>query len=518
MWGLRSAATHGRSIDAAVTGGHGNGGKFYMREMWKDGARLLTFRDGLATSLVLQRRTDGKTGYWEFRDRPCGWHQALALALPESEGLGGSKWAEDYLQSNLAGIVADLDGGRRGLSVLVGRRAVQVLSSNDVVRGGRWDSQRLVDSIRDAPQARRPVRELAITVFRSGASAVDRLVPEAIETDPDWATKTIDVPSEILRDSGLKAGDQPIGQLALNKAAVPLTGRLRERNAVMVLDGADNPVALYPLRALPLPGHSPLLEFFYADLTLTFDGLDKLVQNDREQLVNTNSTQALLDWVANRIWDECRQIDEARRAASRRSELEIAAILNDQLNEHAKRFLEELQTQIFVDVVVTDEGGGAGHVAGDGSATGGRGTGGLGSGGTQEVPGSSESRRRPRFPQVLLSGHDADPAKDFKETKYLTERHPPLDQDDVDRKYNVWWINTEHPFAKIAMEHGGPKGVPFKSYQLHMFRDVVQREALRYRQRREAELSLDRVENELADVSNRFLAELPHDVVLAILE
>jgi hypothetical protein len=518
VWGLRSAATHGRAVEASVTGGHGNGGKFYMREMWKDGARFLTFFDGRASALVLQRRTDGKSGYWEFRDKSCSWRQAIALAMPQSEGLGGSEWAENYLQAKLPAVVADLDAGHRGLSVIVGRRAIQVLSSNDVVRGGRWDSQRLVDAIRDAPQARRPVRELAITIFRNGTPAVDRLAPEAIAPDPNWTTKTLDVPVDLLRDAGFKSADQTIGRLTLTKAAVPLTGRLRERNSILVLDGADNPIASYALRALPIPGHSPLLEFFNGDLALTFDGLDRLVQNDREQLVNTSTTHALLDWVANRLWDECRQIEESRRAAAKRSDLEIAAILNDQLNEHAKRFLEELQTQIFVDIVTTEEGGGPGKVAGPGDGKGGRGTGGQGSGGTQEIPGSTEARRRPRFPQVLLSGHDGDPSKDFKETKYLTDRHPPLDQDDVDRKYNVWWINTEHPFARATMEHGGPKGVPFKSYQLHMFRDVVQREALRYRQRREAELSLDRVENELADVSNRFLAELPHDVVSSILE
>jgi hypothetical protein len=50
-----------------------------------------------------------------------------------------------------------------------------------------------------------------------------------------------------------------------------------------------------------------------------------------------------------------------------------------------------------------------------------------------------------------------------------------------------------------------------------MFRDVVQREALRYRQRRDSELPLDTVENELTDVSNRFLAELPYDLVESLL-
>ena len=34
-WGDTSAATLGGKSKTTVTGGHGNGGKFYMREMWQ---------------------------------------------------------------------------------------------------------------------------------------------------------------------------------------------------------------------------------------------------------------------------------------------------------------------------------------------------------------------------------------------------------------------------------------------------------------------------------------------------
>ena len=53
----------------------------------------------------------------------------------------------------------------------------------------------------------------------------------------------------------------------------------------------------------------------------------------------------------------------------------------------------------------------------------------------------------------------------------------------------------------------------FRSHQLFMFRDVVQREAMRMLQRREAEMALDRLETELDEVSNKFLGELPVDVL-----
>jgi hypothetical protein len=118
-----------------------------------------------------------------------------------------------------------------------------------------------------------------------------------------------------------------------------------------------------------------------------------------------------------------------------------------------------------------------------------------------------------KFPEVLISGIDHDPARADGNTKHFTDRHPPLEQDDVDRSNSVWWINTAHPFAQEALSRGGARGNAFKTFQLFMFCEVVQRETLRVIQRREAELGIDRVENDLSEITNRFLAELPQDLV-----
>ena len=526
LWGSRSAATHGgRALSAPVTGGHGNGGKFYMREMWRAGARFLTFRDGRFTSLVVEKRTDGKSGYWEAKGEPGTWRHALDLALPVAEGLPGGKPIIAHLDAEHAALVHDLDAGQRGFTVVVGRKAVQVLSSNDLVRGGKWDQQKLVDAIRDAPQARRPIRELAISVLHDDQAILSRLLPEPIHDDPGWTAFTADVPASVLVDVGRSDKPPTVGRLEIKKAADPLTGPRRDRNALVVMDGRDNPIASYLLRELSFPGRSPVTDFFHGELRLVFAETDQLVQNERERLVACQTTDALLDWAAQEFWARIQAVEEAQRASAKRADLEIASILNDQLNEHAKRFLEQLQTQIYVDVV-QDPQGGSGNRTGPGGAGSGAATGthnppdgadAGGAGGDREVPGHQQQTRRPRFPQVLLSGYDPDPAADGTQSKRLTDRHPPLDQDDRDREYNVWWINTEHVFAKATLARGGPKGLAFKNFQLHMFRDVVQREALRYRQRREAELSLDRVENELQDISSRFLAELPNDLVADIL-
>jgi hypothetical protein len=184
-----------------------------------------------------------------------------------------------------------------------------------------------------------------------------------------------------------------------------------------------------------------------------------------------------------------------------------------------------MQAEIFVDLVDDPQdvvAGGTGQGQGGRRGTGSDGDRENDPGGraalavAREEPRTKERARRLRFPRVLLSGRDEDPARaGTGESKILTERHPPLHQDDEDRRHNVWWINTMHPFAQAALKNGGSEGKAFRSYQLFMFRDVVQREALRMRQQRQAELDLSTIENELDDYSNRFLAALPEELLIA---
>lgn len=528
-WGSRSAASHGgASSRAALTGGHGNGGKFYMREMWDNGARFCTWHDGKVASLIVDRERPGTSGYWERKDQPVGWRDAFRSALPASEGLGGGDDLIAYLDSAEPEIVRQLDSKERGFSIVVGRRARVAQSANDVVRGAKWDRQKLVDEIRDAPQARRPIRELAISVFANGVLQIERLAPEMFEEDPDWPVEAVTMPREVIVDPALIDARLSAGELTVRKAASQLKGRLKHLNAVFVVDKAGNPIATYPIDELPFTGHSTLSGFVYGELALTFPGVDNFVENDRERLHQSPTTTSIIRWTVEQIWSQLQVAEEAERDNAKNSDLQVATILNDALNEHAKRFLQELQTQILVDYIPDETGGGPGGVGvgtgpfgpgpgGTAPRTGGKG-GGEGAGGTKGVEGTSDRLRRARFPQVLLSGYDPDPARGDGQTKYLTERHPPLEQDDKDKQSNVWWINTEHPFAKVALERGGPYGHAFRNHQLSMFREVVQREALRLLQRRESELALDRVENELTEVSNTFLAEIPYDLISKLLD
>jgi hypothetical protein len=286
-----------------------------------------------------------------------------------------------------------------------------------------------------------------------------------------------------------------------------------------------NLIASYPIAELPLANRSPVLTFLHGDLHLTFTTVDNYVQNDRERLVDAPVTAAILAWVAGRIEERVDALESAQRQQAHKRDLDVAAVLNDALNKHARHFLQKLHAEIFVDLVDDPRDVVAG---GTGRGQGGRRRTDSGGGrensqdgraalaAAREEPRTKERARRPRLPRVLLSGRDEDPARaGTGESKILTERHPPLHQDDEDRCHNVWWINTMHPFAQAALKNGGPEGKAFRSYQLFMFRDVVQREALRMWQQRQVELDLSMIENELDDYSNRFLAEVPEALLVA---
>jgi hypothetical protein len=524
-WGDRSAATHGRTSTAHVTGGHGNGGKFYMREMWRDGARFLTWRDGKMTSLVVDKRDDGTTGEWEARDEPATWREALRAALPASEGLRGGDEIIAYLEMHQPCLLTELDAGRRGLTVVAGRRAVRVSRSRGSVSGKRWNTQRYVDELRDAAQARRPIRELAISILVNGALRIPRLTLETVPEDPDWPEETVTLPGDLIPDDAPLPGFSSLGELRLKKAAIPLTGKRKDRNAVHVVDSVGNLIASYPIAELPLASRSPVLSFLHGDLHLTFTSVDNYVQNDRERLADAPVTAAILAWLAGRIDERVDALESTQRQEAHKRDLDVAASLNDVLNKHARHFLQKMQAEIFVDLVDDPQdvvAGGTGQGQGGRRGTGSDGDRENDPGGraalavAREEPRTKERARRLRFPRVLLSGRDEDPARaGTGESKILTERHPPLHQDDEDRRHNVWWINTMHPFAQAALKNGGSEGKAFRSYQLFMFRDVVQREALRMRQQRQAELDLSTIENELDDYSNRFLAELPEELLIA---
>ena len=520
-----AAARGGRVESAALTGGHGNGGKFYMREMWRGNARFCTWLDGRASSLVVDDASDGTCGYWEHEDVELSWRAAFGLAF-DGSGLSAGQ-VEAFISQTDPKMLNDLDGRRRGFTVVLGRRAKQVLSANDVVTGRRWAREKLLEAVRAAPASHRPLHELAVRVAHGGNLGTERLEPERIEEDANWELRRRDLPVILPRadDVGSSVAlttshTEPAGELIIRKAKSPLTGRKRTRNLVLVFDPHDNPVGSFPIQDLHA-GSTDHTRFLFCELRLRFEEIEEHVENDRESFRNTPQIDALKVWLRQQLGECVEQLDADLREVQRRRELEAAARLNTMLNSYAQGFLRELETEVFIDWQ-DEEGGGEGGDRGSGEGGGGRGEGSGGgsgdSGGRKDEPGDTKRVRRPRFPRILLSGSDSDPAADDGSTRLLQAGHPPIYQNETDLLHNVWWINTSHPYAGEALTRGGPRGHAWREYHLFMFRDVVQIEHLRMLQRHDEEIGLDQLENELLQRSSDFLSRLTQALAEEILE
>lgn len=521
-WFDTTAAKRGSRTDlASLTGGHGNGGKFYMREMWERGARFCTWLDGSTTSLIVDHASDGTCGYWELRDTPCSWRQALETAFSDT-GLF-SRDIEEFIRDADSHLIDDLDAGVRGFSVVAGLSGRQIWITNDVVSGRRWKPEKLIEVVRDAPAAHRPLRELMIRVAVDGKLALPHLHPEEIEEDPAWPVREHQMPAVLKHPDGRGKIRFDVdntaygGLLAIHKAMSPLTGRRRLLNQITVFDPGGNPVGAFPVTEIAA-GNADYTTFLFGELRVTFAEIEEFVENDRESFRRTPQVEAMREWLRDQTAKFAEDLEDEARTAERERNLKRAVRLNQMLNDYARKFLQQIESEVFIDWLDEPGGGEGGMGAGEGSNGGTSGQGGGSEnddGGRQDQPGDTQRVRRSRFPRILLSGHDDDPASP-DHTRELTAGHPPIYQNEQDLRYNVWWINTSHPYAREAFAKGVNSNA-WKEYHLFMFRDVVQIEHLRLLQRRDADMELDLLENELIRRSGDFLASITRELAEEVL-
>lgn len=424
-------------------------------------------------------------------------------------------------------MISELDQGIRGFTIVIGLRAKQILSANDVVSGRRWVRDKLIDSLRAANGSHRPLNELTVRIGIDGKPGIDRIRPEQIEEDPNWVVEYRDLPSvlhlpsdraELIQLS--QPGDARIGRLLIRKSKAPLSGRRKGRNQVLVFDPSRNPVGAFPIADLHA-GNTDHTRFLFCELHVEFPEIEEHVENDRVTFRTTPQMGALKEWLRVQLNECVVKLDEDLKDVQRRRELQAAERLNTMLNQYAESFLRQLETEVIIDWR-DEEGGGEGGDTSGGKGSGGQtsGTGGgSGSGGgRKDEPGTTKSVRRPRFPRILLSGHDADPAATDGESKNLQPGHPPVYQSEADLLRNIWWINTSHVFAEEALRRGGPRGHAWREYHFFMFRDIVQIEHLRMLRRHDAEMGLDQLENDLLQKSSEFLSRLTQTLAEEILE
>jgi hypothetical protein len=486
-WGDPKAASRG--LNRRVLGGHGNGGKFYMRQMFER-SYFITYRSGRLNIFGFNEHR--KYGFARgFRDKACSPKDACRLAgidkLPLPQGA-----------------MEQIISGETGFTVARGIRP-------DKIKGA-IPLGRLCEKLRFHPQARKIVQRKPIRVLHNGQLALERLKGERIELRSGFENlPLIPIPTKLpyeedgqIEEIEFANTKYPAGHLKLMVAKEPFgrNSRISELNCIDVL-GEIGVIASYRIHELPHLKQYAQAEFIFGDCycRILEDPDEDCVKNDREKLIDGPKTRALLRWIAEKVDEIGREIEKEEAKERKLQNLKLTDEFNRILNTWKNQFMDKLLGEVL-------GGSGIGATAG---GTGQDGTGGGekaksatkgGTGGEGQAKGGGEGdqkKKGQRSPTVLLSSYNPDPFGNG-EPLHLSPRHSPVYQRPIDVDNGVYWINTSRPLAQAIIERHGAESARWREYHFQRFVDIIVMEALHTMEKKGMELTFDLVENKINDV------------------
>ncbi len=482
-WGDPNAASRGKG--RRFLGGHGNGGKFYMRQMFTE-SRFITYRNGKLNVFGFNARK--RYGFDQtYENRPMGLKRALELAN-----------LTDLMPYVPEIVRRRLEKGETGFTVVIGEAPERIKRKNSP----RSILQRLCVH----PQARRLIRRKPIFAV-VGDQAPFRLQTEKITPRPGFEGPfEYDVP-RIIQHGGaeIELGNEkyPPGKLRLFTSAEPFN-RLGDRASLNCIDilGGIGVVASYRMNELGQIRNYSETEFIYGDCECPIleDPENDCVRNSRDKLVEEDEkVQALLSWICQKVNDLADKMAAQSEAQQHVEELKQSSVFNEFLNSWMRKtkFWEKLRGEIFGGPGVGPGFGGTGGGGEPGSKTkkGGGDKGTTGPEGDKGGGAGDEKKSGPKFPVVLLSNYDTDPLN-YTPTVNCEPGHPPVYQRDVDVPESIFWINTQSPFAKQIRESKdyGPESTRWREYIFQRHMDILVKQAVYETEKRESGLSAARVD------------------------
>lgn len=461
-WGDPEAAKRG--IGKRTFGGHGNGGKFYMRQMFKQ-SHFVTYRSGRLN--IFGFNENRRYGFGKgFKDIKISPENAL-------------KYAEICHLDLPPNIRKSILEGKTGFTVVRG-----IYPANIVKR--KFNVSKLCEKFRNYPQPRLILKYKPISIIYNEKLLHERLLPEKIEPMPEFEKpyeiplpKTITMEENGEREIVYLANEKySQGKIILYTSSEPLSRntRLGDLNRVDIV-GEIGVIASYKIAELGYVHRLSPAEFIYGECycPILEDPQEDCVMNDRSKLVENSKTKALRKWIGAQIDELAERIEEKEKKEIHAKNIEKLSEINKVLDDWKNRFMSKVLREILGG---TGEGPGGGlGTGGSSGGVGGRKNKGLGGEGEKPGGGSKESKPRQAYPKVLLSSIDKDPLNPDKSMD-LSDRHPPVYQRTEDIHRGIYWINTSRRLAQYVIEKYGVKSIKWRDYHLQRVIDVICKEAL----------------------------------------
>jgi len=486
-WGDPKAASRGQN--KRVFGGHGNGGKFYMRQMF-DRSYFITYLRGKLN--VFGFNENRKYGFARgFKDKDCTPSEAVKLAGIRDIALP-------------PGMLDRVLQGKAGFTVV---RGIQPNKIKGVIPVGR-----LCEKVRFHPQARKIVQRKPIRILHNGRALLERLESERVELRPGFEDMPImPIPPELPYEEDSHVDQIEFAnkkyhagylRLMVSKEPFGRNSRISELNCIDIL-GEIGVIASYRIHELPQLKQYAQAEFIFGECycPILEDPDEDCVKNDREKLIDGPKSRALLRWVAEKVDEIGSKIEKEEAKERKLQNLKLSDVFNNILNTWKNQFMDKLFGEVLGGLGIGGSTGGLGQ-DGTGGGTGGSSDSKGGSGGEGKAKGGGDGdqpKKGQLHPVVLLSSLNPDPFGNG-ETLHLSARHSPVYQRPVDVEHGVYWINTSRPLATAILERHGAESPRWREYHFQRFVDIIVMEALHTMEKKGMELTFDIVENKINDV------------------
>jgi len=218
---------------------------------------------------------------------------------------------------------------------------------------------------------------------------------------------------------------------------------------------------------------------------------------------------AALEWARAQVESLAEKMETKNIQEKKKQDLKNTSQLNEILNKWKNRFMSQVWAQIFAGkgpagTSGTEAGGGGG---GDGGGGGGGGN----TGGGQE--GGSETKRKPRFPQVLISGQHSDPLDPLStESFYCDPRQPTVYQRPKDVEAGIYWINTARPLAEKILNEYTADSPRWREYLFQRYTEIILKEAIFLLGRMKPSITADDVVFCMDDITKRVHDQAAQDL------
>ena len=472
-WWSPDSATHGEKLkNKMVSGGHGNGGKYYALSQFEE-CKVINYYEGKLTILTINKDSQIDQNVKEEKATP--WEVIKLLGLND--------W--NYFERDNRELFNKINAGELNIFCWKGIKPKDKASISN-----KRSLQLLLSSISLQPQARSALKSRSVTALFGGDLRWREIKPDEAEIDENFGVREFALPN--------KLGDYIFNKhfnstLKVKLSKNQLSGEKSSLN-ILEIDAFGKSIAYYDIPSLMMD--KGMSKSLIAHIDCPELKEYNCVSNDRVYLIEgLELTSLFKEWCKSRIREVLEELTDKEKQKEEREHLSALRNFLDVVTEEISDLLEEdnLMKPTFSKLgkenaevkVKTDKPG----YGGDGK--GGKNKSGERKGKEEIKEDKSEDKKGKDKIKILISNKDEDPLNPGKTFPMSDDpRYDILHQRVEDIDYGIWWINSQKRYIK-KMDIRDPSAYPFYFF---LVKEIVLSHRLRKLQKEQSEIMPDDVE------------------------